>query len=185
MRKQPLLTKPIKFTYEDYVHFPEDKRCEIIDGEVYMVPAPVPYHQDVLRKLMVILNEFVEKNGLGRVYFAPCDVVLSEIDIVQPDMLFVSRERLPIITEKNIQGAPDLIIEIVSPSSDYEDRVIKRKLYSKYGVKEYWLVELEKGEVEVMALRESGLEVVKTYSRGDVLESLILEELTVELHEIF
>jgi len=177
--------RSIKFTYEDYLHFPEDKRYEIIDGEIYMVPSPGEAHQDVCANLAFVLRVFVKENALGKVYFAPLDVVLSEIDVVQPDIMFISKERLNIITERNIQGAPDLIVEIISPSSEYKDRVIKRKLYSKYGVKEYWLVDLEKKEVEVMSLKESGLETVKIYKRTDILESLVLKGIKIKLDEIF
>jgi len=177
--------KPIKFTYEDYLHFPKDKRYEIIDGEVSMVPAPVPYHQRVLGNLYLRLSEFVEKEGIGEVYLAPLDIVLSEIDVVQPDIMFISKERLNIITEKNIHGAPDLVVEIISPSSEYRDRVIKRKLYSKYEVKEYWLANLEKKEIEAMSLKESGLEIVGIYKKTDILESLILKGIKIKLDEIF
>ena len=99
--------------------------------------------------------------------------------------MFISKERLNIITEKNIQGAPDLIVEIISPTSEYRDRVIKRKLYSKYGVKEYWLVDLEKKEIEVMVLGESGLETVKIYKKTDILESLVLKGIKIKLDDIF
>ncbi|AMM41866.1 restriction endonuclease [Candidatus Desulfofervidus auxilii] len=178
--------KPIKFTYEDYLHFSNDKRYEIIDGEIYMVPSPGEAHQDVCANLAFVLRVFVKENALGKVYFAPLDVVFSETDVVQPDIMFISKERLNIITERNIQGAPDLIVEIISPSSDeYKDRVIKRKLYSKYGVKEYWLVDLEKKEVEVMSLKESGLETVKIYKKTDILESLVLKGIKIKLDEIF
>ena len=177
--------KPIKFTYEDYLHFPEDKRYEIIDGEVHMVPSPGPYHQDISWRLELTISTFVEKNGLGKIYHAPLDVVFSETDVVQPDIMFISKERLNIITEKNVQGAPDLIVEIISPTSEYRDRVIKRKLYSKYEVKEYWLVDLEKKEVEVMSLKESGLETVKIYKKTDILESLVLKGIKIKLDDIF
>ena len=177
--------RSIKFTYEDYLHFPEDKRYEIIDGEVHMVPSPGEAHQDVCANLAFVLRVFVKENALGKVYFAPLDVVLSDIDVVQPDIMFISKERLNIITERNIQGAPDLIVEIISLSSEYRDRVIKRKLYSKYGVKEYWLVNLEKKEIEVMGLKESGLETVKIYKKTDILESLVLKGIKIKLDEIF
>jgi len=181
----PVITKPIKFTYEDYLHFPEDKRYEIIDGEVYMVPSPGRDHQDASWNLEFTLGIFVKERRLGKVYHAPFDVVLSEIDVVQPDIMFISKERLNIITEKNIMGAPDLIIEILSESSEYRDRVIKKKLYSKYGVKEYWLVDPGKKEIEVMALQESGLETVRICGKEDILESLILKGLKIKLDEIF
>ena len=104
--------KPIKFTYEDYLHFPEDKRYEIIDGEVHMVPSPVPYHQMVLGNLYLRLCEFVDKKGIGEVYFAPLDVVFSEIDVVQPDIMFISKERLNIITEEIFRVPLTLLLKL-------------------------------------------------------------------------
>jgi Uma2 family endonuclease len=177
--------KRIKFTYEDYLHFSEDKRYEIIDGEVYMVPSPGEAHQNSCANLAFTLRVFVKENNLGRVYFAPFDVVFSETDVVQPDIMFISKERLNIITEKNIQGTPDLIVEIISPFSEYRDKVIKRKLYSQYKVKEYWLVDPENKEIEVMDLRESGLNTIRTYQKPNILESLILKGLKIKLDEVF
>ncbi|RKY43345.1 MAG: Uma2 family endonuclease, partial [Candidatus Omnitrophota bacterium] len=92
--------RSIKFTYEDYLHFSNDKRYEIIDGEIYMVPSPGEAHQDVCANLAFVLRVFVKENALGEVYFAPLDVVFSEIDVVQPDIMFISKERLNIITER-------------------------------------------------------------------------------------
>lgn len=95
-----VLKEKVRFTYEDYLLLPDDgKRYQIIEGVLYMVPAPAPWHQDIARKLVILLNEFVERYKLGRVFFAPCDVILSEEDIVQPDIFFISKEREHIITE--------------------------------------------------------------------------------------
>ena len=179
------IREAIKFTYEDYLHLPEEKRYEIIDGDLSMVPAPSTLHQDISRNIEFILWKFVKENELGVVFDSPCDVVLSEVDIVQPDIIFISRERLNIITEDNIQGAPDLVIEIISKSSEYRDRVIKRKLYSKYGVREYWVVDPGKKEVEVLELKESGLEKVRVFREDEVLESGLMEGLRVDLKEVF
>jgi Uma2 family endonuclease len=175
----------IKFTYEDYLHLPEEKRYEIIDGDLIMVPAPSISHQDISLNLAIILRKFVREKSLGVILCAPCDVILSEVDIVQPDILFISKERLNIITEDNIRGAPDLVIEIISKSSEYRDRVIKRKLYSKYGVKEYWIVDPEKKEIEVLELKESGLERVRSYGQREVMERGLIEGLKVDLKEVF
>ena len=115
----------IRFTYEDYLHLPDDgKRYQVIEGEVYMVPAPTPYHQDVLRKLLILLSEFVEEHVPRKAYCAPCDVVLSQENIVQPDIFFICKEREHIVTEGNIRGAPDLVVEIIliAPHNDTEVR---------------------------------------------------------------
>src|SRR5262249_54186269 len=110
------------FTYEDYLLLPEDRRYEIVDGELYMTPSPATYHQRILRQLERALGEYVEGRRLGEVLFAPCDVVLSETDIVQPDVLFVSSGRASIIGEKYISAAPDLVVEILSPATAQRDQ---------------------------------------------------------------
>ena len=174
-----------RFTYEDYLHFPEDKRYEIINGEVSVVPSPGRSHQDVSRNLEFILWDFVKKNDLGFVYYAPFDVVLSDIDVVQPDLIFVSKEREDIITEKNIQGAPDLVIEILSSSSNYKDRIIKKKLYKRFGVKEFWLVDPKNEQVTITCFGPGDEEESRIYSRGDLLESPLLPGLKINLQDIF
>ena len=104
----------IKFTYKDYLQLPEDKRYELVEGEFFMVPSPNYYHQVISKRLFRTLDDYVRKFGLGEVLYAPLDVILSEENVLQPDILFISKERFNIITNKNIQGAPDLIIEILS-----------------------------------------------------------------------
>ena len=111
----------VKFTYEDYLNTPEDKRYELLDGELVMTPAPGERHQSVSALLGWKLVQFASENSLGWVYLAPFDVVLSDMDVVQPDLLFVSNERGHIITPANIQGAPDLVVEILSPSTAERD----------------------------------------------------------------
>jgi Uncharacterized protein conserved in cyanobacteria len=176
----------IKFTYEDYLRLPDDgKRYQVIEGEVYMVPAPIPYHQDTSRKLMVLLNNFVEKQKLGKVYYAPCDVILSEENIVQPDIFFISQEREYIITEKNIQGAPDLVVEILSPFTAKLDKTLKTGLYERFGVKEYWLVDPDQKQIEVLVLKGERYESLGGYGIGQSLESPILKGLKVDLREVF
>ncbi|HBI24855.1 MAG TPA: restriction endonuclease, partial [Nitrospiraceae bacterium] len=119
-----------KYTYEDYLKTPDDVRYELIEGELLMTPSPVPRHQRISRKIEFILEEFVTNNDLGEIFYAPCDVHLDNENVVQPDILFISKERLNIIGEKNIQAAPDLAIEILSESSAYRDLVQKKKLYT-------------------------------------------------------
>ncbi|MEK7280457.1 MAG: Uma2 family endonuclease, partial [Nitrospirota bacterium] len=143
----------IRFTYEDYAHFPDDrKQYQIVDGEVYMVPAPVPYHQRVSWNIEIIVHNYVSRHDLGEVFHAPCDVILSNENVVQPDIFFISKDRLNIITEKNISGPPDLIIEILSPYTEKLDRTLKRDLYARYGVSEYWLADPATKSIEVLSL---------------------------------
>lgn len=131
-----------KLTYEDYVLFPDDgQRHEIIDGEHYVSPAPLMRHQQLSMRLSIRLGSFIEANHLGELYAAPADVLLSKHDILQPDILFLSNERAAILTPKNIQGAPDLVVEILSPSTRHLDERLKLARYGLLGVREYWLVD--------------------------------------------
>ncbi len=181
-------TDHLKFTYEDYLLFPEDgKRYEIIEGERYVTPAPSTKHQRISRRLLVLLDQYVKDTRKGEVFDAPCDVVLSDLDVVQPDLLYISAARASIITEKNIRGAPDLIIEIVSESTRRTDEVVKRRLYERYGVQEYWIVDPELETVKVYRMSEKGYtraaELVA--ESGDHLTSPLLPDLKIPLPEIF
>ncbi|MGH7791389.1 MAG: Uma2 family endonuclease, partial [Thermodesulfobacteriota bacterium] len=116
----------IKLTYEDYLLLPEDgNRYEILDGELNVTPAPTTKHQTISGNLFVILHRYVREQRAGKVFSAPVDVILDYSSIVQPDLIFVSKEREEIITEKNVQGAPDLVIEILSPNTVKIDRLRK------------------------------------------------------------
>ena len=126
-----------------------------------------------------------KERGLGSVYSAPTDVVLSDTDVVQPDLLFVSTEREHIITRANIQGAPDLAVEIRSPSTAERYVTVKRKLYAEHRVKEYWLVDPDAMTVTVLLLGESGYREVGTYESGQSLVSPTLEGFSLRLEEIF
>ena len=172
-----------KLTYEDYAKTPDDERWELIDGELIPMASPTVPHQSVDALLGY---EFVRlvKRGVGRVFHS-IDVVLSPHNTFRPDLIFVSNERADIITHANIQGAPDLVVEIRSPSTAGLDEVTKRELYERYGVREYWLADPEAQTVTVLLLGESGYEVVGIYAKGDTLTSPTLEGFSIDLNEIF
>ena len=174
-----------KFTYEDYLKTSDDERYELLDGELIIMPAPSIAHQHVAMKLGTRLDTFVEGGNLGVVYSAPTDVVLSETDVVQPDLLFISLEWAHIVTPANIQGAPDLIVEIRSDSIAERDETLKRKLYAERGVKEYWLVDPESMTITVLCLGEGGYAEEAAPSMGQTLTSPTLESFSVNLDEIF
>lgn len=184
------LKTKIKFTYEDYKSLPESEteRYELLEGELVMVPSPTEYHQRISGNLEFILRQFVRERDLGQVYDAPFDVVFGEgeeREVVQPDILYVSKERSQIITEEEIQGAPDLVIEILSPATADRDRTYKRTLYARHGVREYWLVDLEARTVEVLVLGKRGFERAAAYGEADRLHSPLLSGLEIKLEEIF
>ena len=150
---QPARAEPTRFTYQDYLGFPDDgRRHELVDGEHIVTPAPNVRHQELAGRLFLALGNYLQSHPTGRVYFAPLDVILSDTDIVQPDILFVSNERSEVVGN-SIHGAPDLVVEIVSPSSRRADEVTKRRLFDRFAVREYWVVDPE-------------IEVVKIYRRA-------------------
>ena len=177
----------IKFSYRDYKSLPESdtKRYELIEGELIVVLSPTTYHQRISGNLEYILREFVRRYNLGYIYDAPCDVVLSEENVLQPDILFITKERSEIITEENIQGPPDLVIEILSSSTAERDRTHKRTLYARYGVREYWIVDPDERTVEIMTLGEEGFEAVGVYQGEARVESPLLPGLVIDLKRIF
>lgn len=182
----------IKFSYADYKSLPESetRRYELLDGELVMVPSPTEYHQRILRKLAFPLLGFVEACALGQVYFAPLDVVLgqgAEREVVQPDLFYIGKEREGIIAAEEIRGAPDLVIEVLSPATAERDRTYKRTLYARHGVREYWLVDPETRSIEVLTHAPSGFQHEATYRAGAnaVLTSPLLPGLQIPLSEIF
>lgn len=175
----------LQFTYQDYLLLPEDKRYEIIDGDLLMSPAPTGYHQDVVFRLARFLDDHARADDLGKVQIAPRDVYLSETDIVQPDILFVSKARLGILEEKYVRGAPDLTIEAFEKATAARDRVLKAKLYAKYGVKEYWLADLQAKSVEILPNSETGFERQALFSASETLRSSLLPQLRIPLADVF
>lgn len=173
-----------RMTYADYERIPADgKRHEIIEGEWYSTPTPPTAHQRVSGSLLCILDAHARKTGRGECFCAPLDVLLSDFDIVQPDLLFISPERSAILTEKNIQGAPDLVVEIVSPSTAAIDRGRKLELYGRTGVREYWIVDPAAKLVEVHEFASPRR--TRVYAEGQSFESVLLPGLTVRLDGIF
>lgn len=175
----------LRFTYEDYELLPEDRRYEVLDGELFMTPAPTPFHQIVLIRLMRLLDDFVEARGLGTVLLAPCDVVLSRYDVLQPDILFVSGKRRSIIGEKYVGPAPDLVVEVLSPSTESRDRIAKAKRYATFGVQEMWLVDPAAKTIEILVNTEDGFRRESLYSEAEYVRSVILRGLEFPAKPIF
>lgn len=178
--------RSVRLTYDDYLLFPEDgRRHEIIDGEHWVSAAPFLKHQDVLLALATLLRAFVKERDLGRVYVAPVDVLLSRHDVVQPDLVFVSRERAAILTERNIQGAPDLVAEILSDGTRKVDEEVKLELFERFGVREYWLVDPRRERVRVYRLRQEAFELAGELTARETLTTPLLPGMTVPLADVF
>lgn len=179
------IEKKKTYTYEDYERLPEGAPYQLIEGELIMVPSPIPYHQDILRILGLKLAAFVEEKKLGKIYFAPLDVYLSETDTYQPDIIFIAKDRLNIIGEKKVEGSPDLVIEILSPATAYYDLRIKKDIYEKSGVKEYWVVDPMQKTIEVFVNKKGKFELISVSKEEDAVKSTLLEGLSISLREVF
>ena len=152
-----VVNRKTKLTYEDYIHFPDDGRIhELIDGDHYVSPAPGTRHQRISRHIQFQLYEQLELPGLAEVFNAPTDVHLSEVDVVQPDIVVIDASRRHIISPQKINAAPELVIEILSRTTASRDESLKRDLYQKVGVPEYWIVDPEKNEVRAWRLNAAG-----------------------------
>ena len=186
-----MISRPqIPFTYDDYktLTASTDRRYELIDGDLYMNPSPTVAHQVISRNLALRLHEHVSSRRCGLVLFAPLDVVLGEGEarsVVQPDILFVSNERAGIVTEDEIIGAPDLVVEILSPRTAKRDVGIKKALYARSGVREYWIVDARLEGIEVFSLGESGYGRSVRYETGDRLLSAAVPELELAVADVF
>lgn len=163
---------------------PEGSRAELVDGELLMCPSPRQRHQWVVGSLFVLLAQFVHTRKLGKVFVAPFDVHLPSGDIVEPDLLFVARGRLDIVQDW-VRGAPDLVIEVLSPDGLERDRIVKRNLYAGNGVREYWIVDAEAKTIEVFALHAGEYEPNGYFGSDDVLLSPLLLELQLPIADAF
>ena len=179
----------MKLTYDDFVLFPDDgKRHEIIDGEHYVTLSPNTKHQRVFMNLAVAIGGWLEEHPIGRVFGAPYDVVLSLFDVVEPDLLYLSNERAAdVMTSQHLKGAPELVVEIGSPGTRARDETIKRRLYERAGVSEYWCVDPELDVVRVY--RREGDRFARpvelSVEAGDVLTTPLLHGLTLPLERVF
>lgn len=179
----------VKLTYEDYVLFPQDgKRHELIDGEHYVTPTPVRKHQAVAGNLHGLIWSYLQQRPIGRVFTAPFDVIFSEFDVVEPDLLYVSRERSQHIeTSPWVKGAPDLAVEIESPATRKRDETIKRRLYERFSVPEYWVVDPELDTIKVLRRIDDRYKRVAELllENDDVLTTPLLPGLDLRLAKIF
>jgi Uma2 family endonuclease len=173
-----------RWTYEEYYRLDDERRYEIIDGALRDAPAPNSSHQDWSRELTLIVATYVKRNALGKVLAAPFDVVLDPENTVQPDLIFVSAAHLSIIQKRAIFGVPDLLVELVSPSSVRRDRYDKKGLYTRFGVKEYWIGDPANQALEVLTLKNGQYELLCCAEERGKLTSLLLPGLEFDVSEM-
>jgi len=172
-------------TYEDYRKLPEGAPYQLIGGELVLTPSPTTYHQIISGKLQFQMMGYVIERNLGMVLDAPIDVYLSETETYQPDIIFIAQERLGIIEHERINGAPDLVVEILSPATAYYDLRKKFRVYERSGVKEYWIVDPEEKSVEIYLLEEGKFRLEQQAAGEGQVTSRVLGGFTVSLETIF
>jgi len=176
----------IKLTYDDYVGLPNDgKRYEILDGELSVSPAPMTQHQIASINLTMLLYQFVRSHRLGRVLEAPTDVILAETTIVQPDILFVSAERASIITDRAVEGPPDLVVEILSRWTARQDRTTKATLYARFSVPHYWIVDPEERTIELYEIERDSYRLATKESGAATIHPALFPGLEIPLAEVW
>ena len=188
--RSPAARADMRLTYDDFVLFPDDgKRHEIIDGEHCVTPSPNLRHQQLVGRLFFEIATYLRAHPrAGEVFLSPLDVVLSHYDVVEPDLLFVAGDQAAIMTEKNIQGPPALVVEVLSKSTRKRDAQTKRRLFERTGVREYWLVDPELDAVQVFRPSLEGkLARVSelTAEDGHLLTTPLLPGCAIELRELF
>src|SRR5712691_2970718 len=175
-----------EWTYDDYMKLPDDgKRYEILNGVLLLMPSPKDSHQYTVGMIFHYLLTHVQFAGLGQVRIAPLDVKLGPKNVFQPDVLVVLNEQLDRLTEDGIMGAPDLTVEVLSPSSALEDRVDKHREYALAGVAEYWLVSPERRTVEVFTLVGREYRSLGIFSGKDMLPTRVIPNFPVHVEQFF
>jgi len=175
-----------KLTYEDYETFPDDSnRYEIIDGEVVGSPPPITAHQWASAELTWLLGSHIRQRGLGRLFYAPFAVMLSPHDIFEPDIVYISDDRMSLVDDKGMRGAPDSCIEIVSPSTRAYDRTVKFEKCARFGVNEYWIVDPDSKTVEVFVLESGVYAAMAVVQADDRVPSRVLPALELHVDALF
>ena len=179
------LKKVEKYTYLEYALLPEGAPYHLINGELIMTPAPGIFHQIILRNLGFRMFNYVENNKLGMILFAPVDVYLDKYNVLQPDIIFINSKRSNIIKKKFIEGAPDLIVEVLSQATSKSDLTRKKDLYEKYGVKEYWIIDPDISSIIIYNYKNNLYTPVDKKEKTGILNSTIITGFYVELSHIF
>lgn len=175
-----------EWSVEDYLLLGETNTpCQLINGELIMSPSPTPYHQLVSSNINDILKAQARKNG-GMVFYSPIDLYIDKKNVFQPDLIYISKENKNIISKRGIEGVPDLVVEIISPSNIFTDRNVKKKTYQKIGVKEYWIVDPGNQTLEIYTHSQPDQDTPHLYLAGEgQVTSTILSELAFDLKIIF
>lgn len=176
----------IILTYDDYVDLPNDRnRYEILDGDLFVTPAPSSRHQLVSRNLQFAIHQFAKQHTLGEIFDAPIDLILAATTVVQPDLVFVSRGRQSVVTDRAIEGVPDLVVEILSPATVKTDRTTKARLYARYGIPHYWIVDPDARSLEAYELAGDAYRLAITVTGESTFSPSLFPGLRIPLADVW
>jgi len=176
----------IRFSYEEYRALPETgPHYQLVDGDLLMSPAPNFRHQDISSRIVLALTLHAQTHSLGKVLYSPLDVIFSDDDVYQPDIVFISNARRSIIVPEGLRGTPDVCVEILSPSSRDLDLKTKRVMYARYGLPELWIVDPDTNTVQVFRLQEEPHRPAQSFSAADTLNTKTFPNLALKLEKIF
>lgn len=173
------------YTVDDYMRLPEGAPYQLINGKLIYMPSPFAIHQEISMNLSVELSIFTRANDLGKVYAAPFDVHFDKENVYQPDLLFIAKEKSHIVEKWVTGGVPDLVVEILSEGTALKDKTEKLATYGKYGVTEYWIVDVKNQTIEIMNNKNSLMQTTKTFQKNEILTSQLFEKLNLDLTKIF
>jgi Uma2 family endonuclease len=174
-----------KYTHADLLVMPDDgKRREILGGELIVSPSPRSWHQLIVTNLLLAFGRYLDRHPVGRIIASPLDVIFGELDILEPDLIFVLNEHRDIVQDW-IRGVPDLVIEVLSPTSVWMDRGPKLKAYARFGVPEYWIVDPDARAIEVYRQSDGGYELASLFGEGNFLASPLLPEFSLPVTPVF
>jgi Uma2 family endonuclease len=184
MRAAPIGAE--RLTVEDYRATPEGTRYQLVEGDLHrMSPSPSRFHQEIVLNLAEILRAVARRGGQGNVYVAPIDVYLDDHNVVQPDVVFVSRANAGILADDGVHGAPDLVIEVVSPSTAQLDKTAKRRVYARSGVKEMWLVDPVLRQIHLYDFTRDPAKAVRIVDEDESFAPALLPGLTISAADVF
>ncbi len=181
-----LKSVPRPLTAHDYRELPDaPPYYQLIEGELYMSPSPNWFHQEIVTNLARIFLQYLNQHDIGKIFFAPLDTFLTDLNVYQPDVMFISHERKSILKEDGVDGAPDFVVEILSPRTAKYDRGAKRDIYGRTGVQELWIVDPELKAVQVYRFAESADAPFATYTGKQKFSTPVFPDLIVSVGEIF
>ena len=176
----------VPYTYQEYCYLPNDgRRYEIIEGDLCVTPAPSSMHQTVSRRLQYALMTQLEMPGIAYIFDAPFDIILAETSVVEPDLAIIRKSRRDSISKRGFEGSPDVVVEILSPSTRGNDVFLKKAAYARLGIQEYWIVDPDLGHIEVFRLKENGYDPGVLFDRAATLTSPSFPEVGILLVPIF